>query len=134
MLYSLRALTVATSFRICYKLKPITPYLKRQCALLLHTSSPSGGTSTRFQNPRRRKGNKPGKALLDKFVKHLSHDGGLYVGKLMIECRGRTSYSGILNKRADSNTYSLMYLDSLYFNFPMSVSLCVSIRTPPFQI
>ena len=116
MLYSLRALTVATSFRICYKLKPITPYLKRQCALL-HTSSLTGGTSTRFQNPRRRKGNKPGKALLAKFVKHLSHDGG------MLENMKDEHYT--LEFLIEEQT-QIPYLVYLYCHFPMSV--CVFVR------
>ena len=61
----------------------LAPCLNSSClkghSVLLHNSSPSGGTSIRFQNHRRRHGNHrstSGKTLLDKFIKQLSYDGG----------------------------------------------------------
>ena len=48
----------------------------------LHISSPSGGFATRFRNHRRGGGNQQrptGKTLLDKFVKQIALDGGMYV-------------------------------------------------------
>ena len=85
MSYSIRTVTVS-AFRIFIALKPnpclLTSSLN-SCFKIhtaqLHNSSPSGGLATRFRNHRRANGSQQrttGKALLDKFVKHLSLDGG----------------------------------------------------------
>ena len=90
MLYSIRTVTVS-AFRIFSALKP-NPWLLtsslNSCFKIhtaqLHKSSPSGGFATRFRNHRRANGSQQrttGKALLDKFVKHLSLDGGNLVTK-----------------------------------------------------
>ena len=90
MSYSIRTVTVS-AFRIFIALKPkpclLTSSLN-SCFKIhtaqLHNSSPSGGLATRFRNHRRANGSQQrttGKALLDKFVKHLSLDGGNLVTK-----------------------------------------------------
>ena len=66
-------------------------WLKGQ-SVFLHNSSPSGGTSTRFRNHRRRHGNHrstSGKTLLDKFIKQLSYDGGMFLERIVVFIKER---------------------------------------------
>ena len=92
MLYSIRTVTVS-AFRIFIALKPnpclLTSSLNscfKTHTAQLHNSSPF---ATRFRNHRRANGSQQrttGKALLDKFVKHLSLDGGNLVTNSLYIC------------------------------------------------
>jgi len=95
MLYSIRTVTVS-AFRIFIALKPnpcsLTSSLNscfKSHIAQLHNSSPF---ATRFRNHRRANGSQQrttGKALLDKFVKHLSLDGAFVVrAPFALEIRG----------------------------------------------
>ena len=61
----------------------------RKC---VHTSAPSGGYSARFKGSRRRGGHhtrESGRVKIDKFVKHLAHDGALVIrAPFVTEIRG----------------------------------------------
>ena len=61
----------------------------RKC---VHTSTPSGGYAARFKGSRRRGGHhmrESGRIKIDKFVKHLAHDGALVIrAPFVTEIRG----------------------------------------------
>ena len=96
---------------------------KRQC---FHTSSPSGGSPTRFRGPRRRGSQhvrEAGRTLIDKFVKHLAHDGAIVIrAPFLTEIRGSHFDENNKVDKVMNNTMTEIYRRQHDENGPITMS------------